>query len=316
MDLTYSNESKIFKLNEYNEVPTLSFEILDAIPSIENVFSTRMGGVSTDEFSSMNLSYARKDDHLGVYENFRRITDTIGATPKDIVFCKQTHTNKVVRVDESHKGKVTDFYNECLKNDDLRNDHSVENTSKVYAFEEVDGMVTNTPGVCLFTSYADCVPLYFVDPVKGAIGLSHSGWRGTVGKIGAVTVEAMVREFGSDPKDIVATIGPCICQDCYEVSEVVIMEFINAKEIENSNTGVSFPWKKSCIDSFAQETGNGKYQLDLRKANELMFLEEGILPENIAVTNVCTACNHEALFSHRVSKGKRGNLGAFLMIKK
>ena len=79
---------------------------------------------------------------------------------------------------------------------------------------ETDGMITNVPGICLVTFYADCVPLYFVDPVKKAIGLSHSGWRGTVGKIGKVTVEQMQKTYGSDPKDILAAIGPSICQDC------------------------------------------------------------------------------------------------------
>lgn len=316
MVIKYSNEDKIFELKEHNKVLTLSFKVLDAVPFVKHSFSTREGGVSIGEFTSMNLSFARGDDHYKVYENFRRITKELGAAPEDIVFCKQTHTNKVVYVDESHKGRVSNFYNECIKNEDIRKDHSGQNISKLYAFEEVDGMITDIPGVCLFTSYADCVPLYFVDPVKKAIGLSHSGWRGTVGKIGAVTVEAMVREFESNPRDIIATIGPCICQSCYEVSEDVINEFINTKEIDRStNKGVSFIWEDETVERFARSRGDGKYQLDLRKANELILLEAGILPKNISITNVCTACNHELLFSHRISIGKRGNLGAFLMIK-
>ena len=124
-------------------------------------------------------------------------------------------------------------------------------------------MITNVPGICLVTFYADCVPLYFVDPVKKAIGMSHSGWRGTVGKIGKVTVEKMVKEYGSNPSDIVAAIGPSICQDCYEVSEDVILEF--QKNIA-----------ENLWDELFYRKENGKYQLNLWKANEAVFLEAGI----------------------------------------
>ena len=92
-------------------------------------------------------------------------------------------------------------------------------------FQDVDGMITDVPGVVLATFYADCVPLYFVDPVNRAIGLSHSGWRGTVGKIGRETVEAMGREYGTRAQDLTVAIGPSICRQCYEVSEDVIRQF-------------------------------------------------------------------------------------------
>lgn len=326
MVLNYSNNKEVFKLNNLQDIYTLSFNKLDAIPFVVNRFSTRLGGISEGEFTSMNLSFARGDKHLSVHENFKRMVGIMGGTPGDIIFCKQTHTNKVIPVDESHKGRVSGFYEKCMNHDDIAHDHTVENVSQVYAFEEIDGMVTNTPGVCLFTSYADCVPLYFVDPVKKAIGLSHSGWRGTVGKIGAVTIDTMIREFGSNPSDIIVAIGPCICQSCYEVSGDVVEEFLNSKttcgseescptEVNDLTLSIPGKWSPDMVDSFVESKANGKYQLDLRKANELIFLEAGILPENITITNVCTACNHEVLFSHRVSKGKRGNLGAFLMIK-
>ena len=169
-------------------------------------------------------------------------------------------------------------------------------------YTDVDGMVTNIHGICLVTFYADCVPLYFVDPVQKAIGLSHSGWRGTVGKIGKETIRKMEEQYGSDPKDILVAVGPSICKDCYEVSEDVILEFQkNFKERY---------WK----DLFYRKE-NGKYQLDLWKANEIIFKESGILPEHIAVTNVCTHCNSEILYSHRTSGDRRGNLAAFLALK-
>ena len=144
--------------------------------------------------------------------------------------------------------------------------------------------------------------LYFVDPVQKAIGLSHSGWRGTVGKIGKETIRKMEEQYGSDPKDILVAVGPSICKDCYEVSEDVILEF-------QKNFKARY-WK----DLFYRKE-NGKYQLDLWKANEIIFKESGILPEHIAVTNVCTHCNSEILYSHRTSGDRRGNLAAFLALK-
>ena len=152
------------------------------------------------------------------------------------------------------------------------------------------------------TSYADCVPLYFVDPVKKAIGLSHSGWRGTVGKIGKNTVQLMQENFGSKPEDLLAAVGPSVCMDCYEVSEDVIEQFKEAFE------------KKYWEDLFYKKE-NGKYQLNLWKANELIFLESGILPEHMAITNVCTHCNSKILYSHRTMGNNRGNLCAFLALK-
>ena len=164
-------------------------------------------------------------------------------------------------------------------------------------------MVTNVPGLVLATVYADCVPLYFVDPVHRAIGLSHSGWRGTAAKIGKVTVEKMNEEYGTDPKDIYSAIGPSICQKCYEVSEDVILEFQKSFE-------------KKYWDSLFYIKENGKYQLNLWEANRLIMLEAGIKEEHISMPGICTCCNPEFLFSHRASHGKRGNLGAFLGIRR
>ena len=169
-------------------------------------------------------------------------------------------------------------------------------------FHDVDGLVTNVPGLCLVTFYADCVPLFFVDPVKKVIGLSHSGWRGTVGKIGKVTVELMKEQYGCHPSDILAAVGPSICQDCYEVSEEVVEKF-------RENFARKY-WE----DLFYQKE-NGKYQLNLWKANEIIFTESGILPEHMAVTNLCTHCNSDVLYSHRTMGDKRGNLAAFLALK-
>ena len=156
--------------------------------------------------------------------------------------------------------------------------------------------------VCLVTFFADCVPLFFVDPVKGVIGLTHSGWRGTVGKIGLETVRVMKDEFGCDPGDILAAVGPSICQDCYEVSEDVIDKFK-----EN--------FDKKYWDALFYKKENGKYQLDLWKANEIVFLEAGITKEHMAISNICTHCNSDVFYSHRTTGDKRGNMCGFLALK-
>lgn len=281
MNFIYKNKEKIFNENEKNGMYYLTYPLFEQTEMVTHAFSTRLGGVSKGVCSTMNLSFSRGDKEEDVRENFKRMADVLGVKEKDFVFSKQTHTANVRVVTEKDRGK---------------------GLVKPLDYDDVDGLVTNISGICLSTFYADCVPLFFVDPVKKAIGLSHSGWRGTVEKIGKKTVEKMQEKYGSNPKDILAAIGPSICQDCYEVSEDVIDEFKRAFA------------KKDWTNLFYQKA-NGKYQLNLWKANEYVFLEAGIEREHMAVTNICTCCNSELLFSHRASCGKRGNLAAFLAIQ-
>ena len=262
------------------QVPLLHFPLLEKCSFITHAFTTRMGGVSTGDCTSMNLSFTRGDDEAAVRENYRRIAAALGTDAKQFVCSDQTHTTNVRRATKADAGKGV-----VIPKD----------------YTDVDGLITNEPGIVLSTFYADCVPLYFVDPVHRAIGLSHSGWRGTVNKMGQVTIEAMKREFGSKPEELYCAIGPSICQDCYEISRDVAEEFMKA-----------FP---EHVNDILLQKSEEKFQLDLWKANEIVMLESGILPEHLAVTNICTCCNPTELFSHRASKGKRGNLAAFLMIK-
>lgn len=277
----YKTEESVFTEIERNGVWYLNYPLLEKTGCVNHGFSTRLGGVSEGFLGTMNLSFTRGDEDSRVRENIKRMSHAIGVEPEDLVFSKQTHTTNVRIVTESDRGKG-----------------AVRPTD----FEDVDGMITNVRGLCLATFYADCVPLFFVDPVNCAIGLSHSGWRGTVGKIGKITVEKMTEMYGTDPQNVVAAIGPSICQDCYEVSEDVIEE-------------VRVNYQEQDWDQLFYKKENGKYQLNLWKANETVFLEAGILKEHIAVTNLCTCCNNELLYSHRASGEKRGNLGAFLALK-
>ena len=149
--------------------------------------------------------------------------------------------------------------------------------------------------------FANCVPLFFYDPVKQAVGASHSGWRGTVRRMGACTVEAMQREFGSKPEDIYAVIGPSICQKCYEVSEDVIDEF---KKTFDEKYWMNL-WE-------AKE--NKKYQLDLWEANRIVLEEAGIPADQIEISEYCTCCRSDVLFSHRATNGHRGNLSGVITL--
>ena len=275
LNIKYKNDKHIYDEKEVAGVPFLSYPMFEETGIVNHGFSTRFGGVSKGCYATMNISTTRGDDPAAVAENCRRMAKALGVEVGDFTYTQQTHTTNVVVVKAEDKGK---------------------------RFAETDGMITNVPGICLVTFYADCVPLYFVDPVKKVIGLSHSGWRGTVGKMGKVTVEKMTTEYDCDPKDILAAIGPSICQDCYEVSEDVIDCF---KE----------KFDEHLWDNLFYQKENGKYQLNLWEANHQIFLESGISEEHIAVTNVCTHCNPEVLFSHRTTGNARGNVSAFLALK-
>ena len=275
LNIKYKNDRHIYDEKEVAGVSFLSYPMFEETGIVNHGFSTRFGGVSKGCYATMNISTTRGDDPEAVAENCRRMANALGVEVEDFTYTQQTHTTNVVVVKTEDKGK---------------------------RFAETDGMITNVPGICLVTFYADCVPLYFVDPVKKVIGLSHSGWRGTVGKIGKVTVEKMTTEYDCDPKDILAAIGPSICQDCYEVSEDVIDCF---KE----------KFDEHLWDNLFYQKENGKYQLNLWEANHQIFLESGISEEHIAVTNVCTHCNPDVLFSHRTTGNARGNVSAFLALK-
>ena len=185
----------------------LTFPVLDGAENVRHLFSTRKGGVSRGIYESMNLSFHRGDDAENVLENFRRIAALFDSTPDKIVCAKQTHTTNIRRVTKVDAGK---------------------GVTKEPDYEEIDGLITNEPGLILCTSFADCVPLYFVDPKKQAIGLAHSGWRGTVNRMGARMIEEMKRQFGSNLGDLLVAVGPSICVDCYEVGEDVAGEFQKA----------------------------------------------------------------------------------------
>ena len=258
-------------INTKNGVTYITFPIFEK-EGLNHLFSTRIGGVSTGRYSEMNLSYSNGDDKNAVDENFRRISEVMGVSPDSIIRTHQTHTVNVISVGKNTRIPLCD----------------------------IDGIMTDEKGVTLCSTFADCVPLMFYDPLKEVIATSHSGWKGTVGEIGRITVEKMTAEYGCDPKNILAVIGPAICKNCYEVDERVAEKVKAIKYID----------PKKVMD----EKPLGKYMLDLKAVCEQTLYFAGILPENLLVSDICTACNSEYLHSHRATGGERGNLCAFLAL--
>lgn len=255
----------------------LTFPLLDATGLVRHLFTTRLGGVSEGEFASMNFSVDRGDSERNVAANYERIAGVLGCGVDDMVTSHQTHTVNIRKVTSADRGK---------------------GIVRPRDYENVDGLMTNERGIVLVTFYADCVPLFFVDVKNRAVGLAHSGWRGTAAGMGRHMVDAMRESYGTAPKDLRVCIGPSICRDCYEVGEDVAVHFM---ETGRPGQNVIVKGDKS-----------GKYYLDLWLANRLILENAGVCRENIAVTDICTCHNSVYLFSHRASGGKRGNMGAFL----
>ncbi len=262
-----------YKENVEGSLVYLTFPILER-EGICHGFSTKRGGVSTGDCASMNLSFSRGDDPEAVMENHRRFAAAVGFRPEKLVFSNQVHKTEVRRVDRRDCGKG------IFRESDILG---------------VDGLITDDREVVLMTFFADCVPLCFYDRKQKAVGLSHSGWRGTVARMGEKTVTAMNRAFGTEPEDIVAVVGPSICSSCYEVGEEVAEEFRRAfRDVQ---------WAE-----ILREKPGGKYRLNLWRANEIVMEEAGIPAGQIQVSGLCTCCHSDLLFSHRATGGRRGNL--------
>ncbi len=239
-------------------------------------FTTRLGGVSTGHLESLNLSMSQGDDPRKVAENYGRIGAVLGFVPEDVVMARQTHSDIVLQVGRQHRGAglLTEPLPEC------------------------DALITDEPGVALFVSTADCTPILLHDPVTGAVGAAHAGWRGTAAAIGAKTVEAMVRSFGCEPKNIRAAIGPNIGL-CHFETDGDVPEAIRAAYGPEA-------------EPYILPRGE-KFYLDLKAINALSLRRVGV--ESIELSEACTVCQCDRFWSHRVTRGKRGAQGAIILCR-
>lgn len=271
------------------QVPLLKYKAFEEIEFIAHAFSTRFGGVSSGIYDSMNFKEDGEDTNENIRENYRRMAAALGCDVHKMVRSQLCHGVWV------HEVVPEDFGVGALARSTLL---------------DYDGLITDIPGVTLVATFADCVPLYFVDPVHRAIGLAHSGWRGTVDRIGLHMIEKMHQVYGTRAEDLRVAIGPCICGDCYEVGTELKVAFEKdfSGEIE---TGTGILFEDICKASSVKD----KYQLDLRLANLMTFLAAGVPRAQIEVSDICTCCNPELIFSHRFTKGRRGASAAFLGIR-
>lgn len=272
-------KSDVMNLNVNSAVAYLTFKKLDEYGFIRHAFSTRLGGVSTGKFRSMNLSINRGDKVENVQENYRLFCRAAGFDLNSLVIPKFVHGNNIGVAGQENKG--SGGFN--LSN-----------------FPDTDGLITNQPGITLVTSHADCPVVFILDPGKRAIGLLHAGWRGTVKKICERCVEKMTAEFGCDPGDLICCIGPAIGKCCFEVGDEVLkgieeVGFIDLKDVVTER--------------------KNKYYIDLCGVNSKILVNCGVKRENIVLSDVCTMCNRELLFSHRATKGERGGMLAMMEIR-
>ncbi len=245
---------------------------------VKHGFSTKKKGTSTGIFSSLNLGVHTKDCRENVEQNFSLFCEELSIDSSHLVLSQQVHGTAIYRAGLKDCGKG--LYRES----DL---------------QEIDGLVTNEPGVALATFYADCTPILFLDPVQKVIASVHSGWRGTVQKIAQRAVMTMMREYGCNSEQILVAMGPSIKQCHFEVDEDVYLEFLLHFH------GMA---EKSTIKK------NGKYYIDTDALNIYSLLQMGISQEHIHTCNLCTYCNEELFFSHR-RDGETGRMCAVIELQ-
>ena len=242
-----------------------------------HAFSTRVGGVSTNEHTkSLNLAFGRGDEREIVLENLKIFADAVGFKPENIVSRPQIHSDRVFLIGKDNCG---------------------EGYFKAENIPEGDGYVTDERGVVLGIKTADCVPILFEAERDGevvAVGAVHAGWKGTVAKIAPKCVRLLCENYAVKPESIQIAIGPCIHKCCYEVGGDFLQSVTDALGNE-------------IADKFISRKGKQLF-CDLVELNRRLLLDCGILPENIDVIDECTCCNPNKYFSHRYSKGHRGTM--------
>lgn len=240
---------------------------------IINAFTRRSGGVSRGKIQGFNFGFRVGDDPDNVLLNYKLLAEDFGFDVSRTVCARQQHTDNIRIVTESDCGKGV-----------IEVDSDIRDT---------DGLITNVPKIPLVVFTADCVPLLFYDPIKNVIAATHAGWRGTVKKIGKKTIELMCSEFGSNPADIIAAIGPSIGPCCFEVG---------------SDTAYMFDEK------YRTEKPNGKFNVDLWALNRDDMLSCGLKTENISAAGECTICNCDKYYSYRVHKEHTGRQVAVIAL--
>ncbi len=269
-------------LKQKQNVEWLQFENLSKHVNLIHGFTTRNGGVSHPPFSSLNMGRFTDDCEEDVLENYNRILSALGINDRPRYMTKQVHSDLVHHVDK----------------------HDQEAFGAPEPFETFieakDGLITSRSDVNLITYYADCVPLFIYDPVNHVGGVVHSGWKGTSKRIGMRAVERLSELFGSNPTDLIIGIGPCASVCCYEVGEDVID---------------LFNWMHEDLEHYLEQSTESHYLIDLKGINKHIFELSGVQAKNIEISNFCTMCNTDMLFSYRKEKPLSGRMSAIFALK-
>ena len=242
---------------------------------VPHCFTTRLGGVSQGYLSSLNIGPHRGDSAENVAQNYRILANALGFDPENLVLTHQVHTDIVRTVSRKDAQGL---------------DH--------HLYPECDALITNDPGTALVVFTADCTPILLHDPVTGAVGAAHAGWRGTAADIAGKTVLAMQNAFGCDPKNIRAAIGPNIGQCCFETGS----EVPEAMTASFGNT----------VEKWIRPSGD-KYYVNLKEINAYALRAAGV--RHIEISTDCTMCSNRRFWSHRFSGGQRGSQGAIILCK-
>ncbi|UFJ41938.1 peptidoglycan editing factor PgeF [Brevibacillus humidisoli] len=246
-------------------------------PGLVAGFTLRSGGLSEVPYDSLNLGLHVGDNPDHVRKNRQVVCRQVGFDFEAWTCGEQVHGTAVEQVTDAQRGSGRE-----------RADRAIP---------AVDGLYTDKAEILLTSYYADCIPLYVLDPQKRVIGLAHAGWKGTVGRIAAVMLRALEESYGCKPDELLVAIGPSIRGCCYEVDEKV-MEHVR---------GSTANWKQS-----VQPGGDGRYMLDLAELNQQILIESGVPSSHISRSNYCTACNGKLFFSHRRDKGRTGRMASFI----
>lgn len=266
------------KQRQQADIPFLQFESYPDNGRMQHAVFTRLGGVSSAPFDSLNLSVSVPDDKAKVYANRRRAYGIYGRDTDSVVHAHLVHGADVGRVSSADNGTW---------------------------FSRVDGIISDEVGCALTMNYADCAPILLYDPAKHAIGLGHAGWQGAVKDLPGAMVRAMAREFNSDPAQLLAGIGPCIGPCCYEVGERVISAVCNVFDEPAGLLG-TVPREMNSASN------GGRAHFDLPEANRRNLQNAGVT--QIEQSGLCTACRTDLFYSHRAEEGRTGRFGAVLIL--
>lgn len=267
-------------INERKNVQYITYPNLEKLDFIRHATSTRKGGISKIPYlASMNLGFHTDDNPETVRENFKIFADAAGIDVNNMVSSSQFHNANIRIASAADRGK---------------------GILKPFDGEDFDALVTNEKNVALTIFGADCVPLLFADKENKAVGAAHCGWRGTYKELAPLVVKKMNVLYRSNPKNIFVAVAPCIHGCCYEVDAKLFGDFEN-----------KFAFLAD-TDAFRRE--NGKFYLDLPKINKYLLMKNGVPEENILVSDLCSGCNFNELFSHRKSGGKRGIMASVIEI--